>query len=53
MDEALTTAFTTGFTQIAADALEVVALIVPIALGVAGTIFVSKKAIGWFKGLSK
>lgn len=52
-DEALTTAMTTGFTTMKTDALAMIAVIVPIALSVAGTIFVARKAIGWFKSLAK
>ena len=47
------TAFQTGFQSMANDALSMIALIVPIALGVAGVVFLSKKAIGWFKSLAK
>lgn len=49
----VTTAMQTGFTQIATDALNVIAIIVPIALGIAGMVFISRKAISWFKGLAK
>lgn len=45
-------AFQTGFQQIATDALGIIAIIVPIAIGVAGVIFISKKAMSWWKGLS-
>lgn len=50
---AITTAFQTGFQQMASDALGMIAIIVPIALGVAGTIFLARKAMGWFKSLAK
>lgn len=46
-------AFTTGFQQMASDALSMIGAIVPIALGVAGVIFLAKKAMGWFKSLAK
>lgn len=49
----ITTSFTTGFQSLATDALTMIAAIVPIALGVAGTIFLVKKAMGWFKSLAK
>lgn len=49
----ITTAFTTGFTSLASDALTMIAAIVPIALGVAGTIFLVRKAMSWFKSLAK
>ena len=47
------TAFQTGFQSMANDALSMIATIVPIALGVAGFVFLSRKAIGWFKSLAK
>lgn len=46
-------AFTTGFQTMASDALSMIAAIVPIALGVAGVIFLARKAMGWFKSLAK
>lgn len=46
-------AFTTGFQQMASDALSMIGAMVPIALGVAGVIFLAKKAMGWFKSLAK
>ena len=52
-NEALTTAMTTGFTQIKTDALAMLGVIVPIALSIAAAIFVVRKAIGWFKSLAK
>lgn len=45
-------AFQTGFQQIASDALSIIAVIVPIALGVCGVIFIAKKAMSWFKSMS-
>lgn len=49
----IVSAFTTGFQQIASDAMSMIAAAAPIALGIAGTIFLAKKAIGWFKGMAK
>lgn len=46
-------AFTTGFQSMASDALSMIATIVPIALGVAGVLFLARKAMGWFKGMAK
>lgn len=48
----VTTAMQTGFTDIATQALNVIAIIVPIALGIVAAVFVIKKGIGWFKSLS-
>lgn len=50
---AITTAFQSGFQTMASDALGMIAVIIPIALGVAGAVFLSRKAIGWFKSLAK
>lgn len=49
----ITSAFSTGFTQIASDATSVLVVIIPIALGIMGIIWVSKKAISWFKSMSR
>lgn len=49
----ITSAFQTGFQQLASDILVMIAIIVPIALGVAGTIFLARKAMGWFKSIAK
>ena len=50
---AVTTAMTTGLTSVAADATSIIVVIIPIAVGVAGTIFVVRKAMSWFKSLAK
>ncbi len=49
----VTSAFTTGFTQIVTDSKAMIAAIVPIAVGLAGTIFLVRKAMGWFKSMAK
>lgn len=46
-------AFTTGFEKMASDAMSMIGAIVPISLGVAGVIFLARKAMGWFKSLAK
>lgn len=46
-------AFTTGFTSLASDAMSMIAAIVPIALGVAATVFLVRKAMSWFKAIAK
>lgn len=50
---AVTAAFQTGFQSMASDALSMIAVIVPIALSVAGTVWLVRHAMGWFKSLSK
>ena len=49
----VTSAFTTGFTQVVTDAKSMIAATIPIALGLAGTIFLVRKAMGWFKSMAK
>lgn len=49
----LTSAFSTGFQQVAANVTQILVIIVPIALGIVGIIWVSKKAIGWFRSMSR
>lgn len=49
---AVTSAFQTGFQSMASDALGMIAIIVPIGLGVAGTVWLVKKAMGWFKSMT-
>lgn len=50
---AVTTAFQAGFQDMASDALAMIAIIVPIGLGVAGTVWLVKKAMGWFKSMTR
>lgn len=51
--DAVVTAFQTGFTSMASDALKMIAVIIPIALGVAGVIWLARKALSWFKSMAK
>ena len=46
-------AFQTGFQSMANDAMTMIATIVPIALGVTAVVFLSRRAVGWFKSLAK
>ncbi len=46
-------AFEAGFKSMASDAMSMIAVIVPIAVGVAGVIFLARKAMSWFKAISK
>lgn len=50
---AVMSAFSTGMSSVASDALSMIATIVPIALGVAGTVFLVRKAMSWFKAIAK
>lgn len=46
-------AFTTGFQSIVSDAMSMIGAAAPIALSLAGVIFLTKKAMSWFKGIAK
>lgn len=46
-------AFTSGFQTIVSDALSMIGAAAPIALSLAGVIFLTKKAMSWFKGIAK
>lgn len=48
----LTAAFTTGFQQIQANVLQILVVIVPIALSIVAVMWVSRKAVRWFKNMS-
>ena len=53
MSETLVTAFQTGFNAVSADVTSILGVAIPIAVGIAGTLFVARKAMGWFKGMAK
>lgn len=42
-----------GLIQFGCNLLWMLFTIIPIAFGIAGTFFVSKKAFGWFKSMAK
>lgn len=46
-------AFQTGFQKMASDAMSMIAIIVPIAVGVAGVIWLARKAMSWFKSMGQ
>lgn len=50
---AVTTAFTTGFQTIVNNGISMVSAMVPVALGLAGVIFLVKKGMSWFKSVAK
>jgi len=50
---AIVTAFTTGFQGIVTDAIGMIAAAVPIALSLAAVIFLTRKAMSWFKSMAK
>lgn len=46
-------AFQAGFQSMASDAMQMIAVAAPVAISLAGVIFLSRKAISWFKGMAK
>lgn len=46
-------AFQSGFQKMASDAMSMIAIIVPIAVGVAGVIWLARKAMSWFKSMGQ
>lgn len=49
----ITAAFTSGFNSMVTNSISMISAMVPIALTLAGTIFLVKKAMSWFKGMAK
>ncbi len=50
---AINTAFTNGFNSMVVNSISMISAMTPIALTLAGTIFLVRKAMGWFKGMAK
>lgn len=50
---AIAAAFATGFQSMVTSSISMISTMVPIALTLAGTIFLVKKAMSWFKGMAK
>lgn len=46
-------AFQSGFQQIATDVSAILAVAVPIAVGIAAVLFITRKAMSWFKSMAK
>lgn len=49
----LATTLQTAFNSVSGDVTSVLAVAIPIAVGIAGIIFVARKAMGWFKSMAK
>ena len=49
---AIITAFTTGFNSMVVNSINMITAMVPIALTLAGTLFLVKKAMKWFRATS-
>ena len=50
---AIVTAFTNGFNSMVVNSINMITAMVPIALTLAGTIFLVRKAMTWFKATAK
>lgn len=46
-------AFSTGFQSIVSDAMSMIGTAVPIALTLAGVLFLVRKAMSWFRSMAK
>lgn len=46
-------AFVNGFNSMVTNSISMLSSMVPIALTLAGVLFMVKKAMGWFKGMAK
>ena len=49
----LVDSFTAAFSTVSGDVMGVLGAAIPIAVGIAGTLFVARKALGWFKSMAK
>jgi len=50
---AINTAFVNGFNSMVTNSISMVSSMVPIALTLAGVLFLVRKAMSWFKGMAK
>ncbi len=50
---AITSAFSTGFQSMVTNSISMISAMVPIALTLAGVVFLVKKGMSWFKGVAK
>ncbi len=49
----ITAAFVTGFNSMVTNSISMISSMVPIALTLAGVVFLVRKAMSWFKGMAK
>lgn len=49
----ITTAFVNGFNSMVTTSINMISSMVPIALTLAGVLFLIRKAMSWFKGMAK
>ncbi len=50
---AITSAFTSGFNGIVVNSINMISAMVPIALTLAGCVYLVRKGMDWFKGVAK
>ncbi len=50
---AIQTAFVTGINDVVVSSLSMISAVVPFAITLAGTIFLARKAMGWWKSMAK
>ena len=50
---AINAAFVTGFNGMVVNSISMLSAMVPIALTLAGVLFVARKCMGWFKAIGK
>ena len=48
----LASALSTAFTAVQGDVTSVLAVAIPVAIGIAGILFVARKAMKWFKSMA-
>lgn len=53
MTEAMITSFQTAFNTVSTNAMSILGVAIPVAIGIAGVVFVARKAMGWFKSMAK
>ena len=53
LSSTLVDAFQNGFKAVSSDVTAILGVTIPVAVGIAGVIFVARKAMGWFKGMAK
>lgn len=49
----ITSAFTSGFNNMVTNSISMISAMVPIALSLAGVLFLVKKGMSWFKSIGK
>lgn len=45
--------FSDAFSTVSSNAMSILGVAIPIAIGIGGVVFVARKAMGWFKSMAK